>query len=298
MNVVSISPRPLAWMQTAALVAAVCVCASGLFASSPAIAQSRLSLAERVAKLEVGAGANNSQATQLELLQRLNDLQTEVQQLRAASEQQSFELEQLKKRARDQYLDLDSRLQSMAGHAPSTGQAPPSSMGDTPISEPVSDSGAFSAANSAPSSGSSSGNAGAIPANTVPKPAAGNERADYDLAFDALKRGQYAEASKKFEGFLSIYPRGEFADNATYWLGESYYVTQKYPLALKTFQGLLASFPQSKKAPDALLKVGYCYYQIGDTGKAATTLKSVMERYPDQPVAKLAEGRLRALQLK
>jgi tol-pal system protein YbgF len=291
MNVVSNSPRPLAWMQTAALVAAVCVCASGLFAANSALAQSRLSLAERVAKLEASAGANNSQATQLELLQRLNDLQTEVQQLRAASEQQSFELEQLKKRARDQYLDLDSRLQSMAGRAPSTGQTPPSSMGDSPVSEPMTDSGAFSTANSA--SGSRP-----IPASTLPKPAVGNERADYDLAFDALKRGQYAEASKKFEGFLSVYPHGEFADNATYWLGESYYVTQKYPLALKTFQGLLAGFPQSKKAPDALLKVGYCYYQIGDTAKAATTLKSVMERYPDQPVAKLAEGRLRALQLK
>ena len=290
MNVVSISPRPLAWKQTAALVAAVCICASGFLNPQPAQAQSRLSLAERVSKLEAQAGASNAQSTQLELLQRLNDLQTEVQQLRAASEQQSFELEQLKKRARDQYLDLDSRLQSLSGQTPSTGLVPPSSMGDTPVSEPVTDSGAFTASNSElPAS---------VPTTPVAAVPAANERADYDLAFDALKRGQYAEASKKFDGFLKVYPQGEFADNATYWLGESYYVTQKYPIALKTFQGLLASFPQSKKAPDALLKVGYCYYQLGDTAKATTTLKSVMERYPDQPVAKLAEGRLRALQLK
>ena len=292
MNVVSISSRPLAWKQTAALVAAVCVCVSGFLNPQSANAQSRLSLAERVTKLEVQAGASNAQATQLELLQRLNDLQVEVQQLRAASEQQSFELEQLKKRARDQYLDLDSRLQSLSGQSPSTGLAPPSSMGDAPVSEPVTDSGAFTPANN---------ELPAVAPSTPPPIAAvpaANERADYDLAFDALKRGQYAEASKKFDGFLKVYPQGEFADNATYWLGESYYVTQKYPVALKTFQGLLASFPQSKKAPDALLKVGYCYYQLGDTAKATSTLKSVMERYPDQPVAKLAEGRLRALQLK
>lgn len=293
MNVVSISPRPLAWKQTAALLAAVCVCASGFFTAQPAFAQSRLSLAERVTKLEAQAVASNTQSTQLELLQRLNDLQTEVQQLRASSEQQKFELEQLKKRARDQYLDLDSRLQSMSGRTPSTGLAPPSSMGDAPVSEPVTDSGAFTPADSALPPN--------VPSRVEPPVAAqpaANERADYDLAFDALKRGQYAEASKKFDAFLKVYPQGEFADNATYWLGESYYVTQKYPVALKTFQGLLASFPQSKKAPDALLKVGYCYYQLGDTAKATTTLKSVMERYPNQPVAKLAEGRLRALQLK
>ena len=294
MNVVSISSRPLARKQTAALVAAVCVCASGFFIAQPAFAQSRLSLAERVTKLEVQAGASTAQTTQLELLQRLNDLQDEVQQLRATSEKQSFELEQLKKRARDQYLDLDSRLQRLSGQTPSTGLVPPSSMGDTPVSEPMTDSGAFTPANSEMTPPASP-RVPPLPATTAP---AANERADYDLAFDALKRGQYAEASKKFDGFLKVYPQGEFADNATYWLGESYYVTQKYPVALKTFQGLLASFPQSKKAPDALLKVGYCYYQLGDTAKATSTLKSVMERYPNQPVAKLAEGRLRALQLK
>jgi tol-pal system protein YbgF len=286
MNVVSFTSRPFRWTPAAALVAAVVVCVNGLFATS-ASAQSRLSLADRVTKLETQAGASSAQQTQMELLQRLNDLQVELQQLRATSEQQSFELEQLKKRSRDQYLDLDGRLQSMSGRPPN-GSVPPSSMGDRPVAEPVNDSGAFSAAqNSAPV---------IVPA--VPAAPAGNERADYDVAFDALKRGQYAEAGKKFEGFLAKYPRGEFADAATYWLGESYYVTQKYPVALKTFQGLLANFPQSKKAPDSLLKVGYCHYQLGDTAKATTTLKLVMERYPDQPVAKLAEGRLRALQLK
>jgi tol-pal system protein YbgF len=290
MNVVSFTSRPLGWKLAAALVAAVAFSANGF-------AQSRLSLAERVSKLEAQAGASNTQQTQMELLQRLNDLQAELQQLRAASEQQTFELEQLKKRGRDQYLDLDSRLQRMSGQPPSSGMAPPSSMGDAPVSEPVLDNGAFS-------SPQSNGATGSLPANNpapqtpLPMPAVGNERADYDIAFDALKRGQYGEASKKFEGFLLKYPQGEFADNATYWLGESYYVTQKYPVALKTFQGLLAKFPQSKKSPDSLLKVGYCYYQLGDTAKATSTLKSVMERYPDQPVAKLAEGRLRALQLK
>jgi tol-pal system protein YbgF len=218
----------------------------------------------------------------------LNDLQVEVQQLRALSEQQGFELEQLKKRARDQYLDLDSRIQRMNGQTPSTSQPPPSSMNNQPVNEPVTDTGAFTPANTQP----------APPAPPPVNTNASSERADYDSAFEALKRGQYADASKRFESFLAKYPSGQMADSATYWLGESYYVTQKYPQALKTFQGLLGSFPQSKKSPDSLLKVGYCYYQLGDTAKATTTLKSVMERYPDQPVAKLAEGRLRALQLK
>lgn len=283
MNVVPITSRPLGWKFAAALVAAVVFSTNGF-------AQSRLSLAERVSKLESQAASANAQETQMEILQRLNDLQTEVQQLRAQAEQQSFELEQLKKRGRDQYLDLDARVQQLSGQgsSQSSPNTMPNSMNGTPVSEPI-DSGAFSSPAATPA---------AVEPEAIPAPpSSSNERADYDLAFDALKRGQYVEASKKFSEFLSKYPDGEFADNATYWLGESYYVTQKYAVALKTFQSVLAKFPQSKKAPDSLLKVGYCHYQLGDNAKAAATLKSVMERYPDQPVAKLAEGRLRALQL-
>ncbi len=266
----------------AAFLAAVCVSGGGQ-------AQSRLSLAERVAKLEAAAQGSNAQQQQLELLNRLGDLQTEVQQLRSELERATFELAQQKKLQRDQYIDLDSRIQGGVAVPPPA--MPPAG---TPVSESSGlDSGAFSEPQmpaSAPAQ---------LPSATLPPAATpgGGERVAYDQAFEALKLGQYPEASKRFSGFLANYPNGEFADNATYWLGESYYVTQKYQQALKTFQDLLAKFPQSRKAPDSLLKVGYCYYQLGDAAKATSTLKAVIARYPDQPVAKLAEGRLRALQL-
>ncbi len=278
MSVVSQVARPFPMKKIAAAVLAAVVFSGNGFA------QSRLSLAERVAKLEAQATSNASQQTQMELYQRLQDMQAEVQQLRADNEKLTFELDQLKKRSRDQYLDLDNRVQALSGGRPNPISVP-NTGSDAPVSEPVP---------SAPSNGTS-----ATSPTPVPPPAAasGNERAEYDVAFAALKRGQYAEASKQFESFNRKYPNGAFADSANYWLGESYYVTQKYQQALKTFQGLLSRFPQSKKIPDSLLKVGYCYYQLGDKTNATTTLKSVIERYPDQPVAKLAEGRLRAMQL-
>lgn len=269
----------------AAFLAAVCVSGGGH-------AQSRLSLAERVSKLEAASQGSNAQQQQLELLNRIGDLQTEVQQMRSELERATFELAQQKKLQRDQYVDLDSRIQGGAS-APAL-----ISPAGTPVSEaPSMDSGLDSGAFSEPTLSTAAPTA---PQSTTLPPVVtpgSSERAAYDQAFEALKLGQYPEASKRFSGFLANYPSGEFADNATYWLGESYYVTQKYQQALKTFQDLLARFPQSRKAPDSLLKVGYCYYQLGDAVKATSTLKAVIARYPDQPVAKLAEGRLRALQL-
>ena len=123
------------------------------------------------------------------------------------------------------------------------------------------------------------------------------EKAAYDEAFAALRDGRYAESARRFQGFLAEYPDGDLTDNAMYWLGESYYVTQNYRPALETFSDLMKRFPQSSKAPDSLLKVGYAHYELREWPQAERALNDVVARFPDTTVARLAQGRLRALRL-
>jgi tol-pal system protein YbgF len=130
-----------------------------------------------------------------------------------------------------------------------------------------------------------------------PATGAAAEKQAYDEAFAALRDGRYAESARRFQAFLAEHPQGELADNALYWLGESYYVTQNYRIALDTFNDLLARFPDSAKAPDALLKVGYCHYELKEWPQAEQVLNEVVRLYPEQTVGKLAQGRLRALRL-
>lgn len=277
---------------TAALVAAVCV-------SGSAYAQSRLSLAERVEQLERQLQGNGASNNLSELMLRNQELQAEVQSLRGLVEEQAFEIENLKKRQRDQYVDLDSRLQRLEGGGMTVPSRPPV---DAPIEAPAPEqlsadepvSGLPDPA-TLPTRDMPAG-AEAVGA-TVAQTGTPEEKLAYETAFEALKQGRYAESSQLFSAFLQQYPDGEFAANATYWLGESYYVTQNYEIALETFQSLLSRFPDSRKAPDGLLKVGYCQYELGDTQRAASTLNEVVSRFPDTPVARLAQGRLRALRL-
>src|SRR5213075_708077 len=105
------------WYRAAAYSAAALLVAGNAFA-----AEERLPLAERVARLEQQAQGNQQT---VELLNRVNELQQEVQSLRGTIEQQTNEIEGLKKRQRDQYLDLDSRLNRM-GAGGSAQAAPPS----------------------------------------------------------------------------------------------------------------------------------------------------------------------------
>lgn len=280
---------------TAALVAAVCVCGS-------AYAQGRLSLAERVEQLERQVQGSGDSSNLSELMLRNQELTQEVQTLRGLVEEQAFEIENLKKRQRDQYVDLDSRLQRLEGGGMTVpGRTPADAPIEAPapeqlsVDEPVTGlpDPATLPTRDMPAGAETVGGVVAAP----PLATSAEEKIAYEAAFEALKQGRYAESSQLFSAFLQQYPDGEFAANATYWLGESYYVTQNYEIALETFQKLLSKFPDSRKAPDGLLKVGYCQYELGDSQRAAATLNDVVSRYPDTPVARLAQGRLRALRL-
>jgi tol-pal system protein YbgF len=232
-----------------------------LMAAAPAFAQ-KLSLAERVAQLEQASAnreASSGQAN-VELLNRLTQLQSEVQALRNQIETLQNDNEQLKQRAREQYVDLDTRLQKLEGGG-SAAAAP------SPASQPRE----------------------SAPAAANP-PAVGQ-------AFDALKRGDYVASARGFQAFLKDYPNASLAPNAWYWLGESYYVTQNYPVAQKAFEALLGQFPDSNKAPDALLKKGYCQIEMNQAEAGRSTLNRVIDQYPDTDAARLAQSRLRALDL-
>ena len=104
---------------------------SGLFAAAvlatavvalPANAQ-RLSLAERVDRLEQEQ-ANGKSGNAVDLVNQMQALQSEVQQLQGQVEELKHQLDEAKQRNKDQYIDLDSRIGRLEGHAPS-GAAPP-----------------------------------------------------------------------------------------------------------------------------------------------------------------------------
>jgi tol-pal system protein YbgF len=131
-------------------------------------------------------------------------------------------------------------------------------------------------------------------ASTAAQPAAGAgaDQGAYNQAFDILKAGKYADAIKAFQQFLQGWPQSSLADNAQYWLGESYYVTRDFQSAAAAFQTLLDRWPDSRKAPDALLKLGYTQAELKHTPQARATLSSVATRFPGSDAANLAAARL------
>lgn len=89
------------------------VFAAALVAAAPASAQ-RASLSDRVAALEQQAANNQGN---VDLLNQVTQLRSELQSQRAQIEELQHQLEQLKSTGRSQYLDLDGRLNRLEGGA-------------------------------------------------------------------------------------------------------------------------------------------------------------------------------------
>jgi tol-pal system protein YbgF len=266
----------------------------------PVYSASDLSTSERLDRIErqlEGRGL-------IDLLNRLEKLQGDVQQLRGDIEVQNHQLEEMQRRQKELYLDIDRRLQALetgkpagvAGVAPAPGgmdiSAPPSY--ETSPSYQTSPSYETSPPFVAPPE------TVAPPPVAPPPPAAApvntaEQEAEYEKALAILREGRYVEAAAAFNQFLEKYPGSTYSDNAYYWLGETYYVTRDFDHALASFNQLVGSYPMSPKLPGARLKIGYIYYEKQNWAAARKELSSLVTDYPGSTEARLADDRLQRM---
>jgi len=197
----------------------------------------------------------------LQLSQGVESSQNEVRTLRGQIEELQHNLGRTQDQLREQYADADRRLSQL-------------------------ESGGGAIGGGASAGASGGGSSAGLP---IPQ---GDDRANYQAAFDLLKDGKYAEATSAFRQFMTTFPDSVLADNALYWLGESYYVTKQYGEALKSFRTVVDKYPASRKMPDALLKIGYCNYELKNWGEARAALNQVVQQYADTTAARLASQRI------
>lgn len=124
----------------------------------------------------------------------------------------------------------------------------------------------------------------------------GSDQDNYRAAFELLKEQRYEPAALAFNQFLVSFPESQLAENAQYWLAESYYVTGQFEQALGDFERVILDYPGARKVPDALLKLGYCNYELERWDQAKAALTKVTEDHADTTAARLADQRLKRMQ--
>ena len=200
----------------------------------------------------------------IDLTVQADELQRQTSDLRGRTETLEHDAEGWAERQRELYTDLDMRIQNLERRTRRS-------------SGPVSVLDGRS-----------------LVPGQLPVPG-GSDRDNYQAAFELLKEQRYEQAAMAFKQFLVSYPNSQLADNAQYWLAESFYVTQKYDEALGEFEIVINKYPNSRKVPDALLKVGYCNYELERWNDARSALGRVQADYPDTTAARLAEQRIKRM---
>jgi len=118
---------------------------------------------------------------------------------------------------------------------------------------------------------------------------------DYRKAIIAYGRGAYGEARQGFQGVLDADPTGDLADNALFWIGETYYAARDYNNAVRYYARVTSDFADQNKAPDALYKTALAQEKTGDLALARKTLQQVIERYPYSTSASMAKQELQRI---
>ncbi len=209
----------------------------------------------------------------IQLLNQIEQLNAEIARLRGQIEVLANQNDQLGKRQKDFYLDIDTRLRKLEGvPADVVTPAAPASAGTPSIA-----------------------GSAATPPNVRPAPSAASKEQEskaYDVGSTLFRRGDFVAAIRAFESFKMDFPGSALSPNAQYWIGISYFNLKDYSNARAAQEALLKTYPDAPKVPDALLAIASVQGEMGDNGSARNTLEDIIARYPGSEAATKARTRL------
>jgi tol-pal system protein YbgF len=228
-----------------------------------------------------------------ELLNRIEQLEREIRQLRGDLEMYRYGQENYNRRLQG----LEEQIGNNTSKPSQTPNRPSNPPNRSESNFPIGPRG---------SAGITPGGASQQPSSTPDQSAALNqqrgsrsspstEQAVYDAAIDRLREGNYQQAIEGFQNFLKQHPESALAGNAQYWLGEAYYVNRDFAKSRQAFIAMGTNYPDNSRLPDAMLKLGYVYEALDDKAKAREVLQKLVQTYPRTQAASLAESRLQSL---
>ena len=188
------------------------------------------------------------------LMQQQQQFEEQIQQLQGQLEELRHELSTLKEAERERYLDLDTRINTLAERG-QTEQPEDGAEGDN---DPEAD------------------------------------RAAYNAAKDKLVSGDFKGAIAGFEAYLGEFPQGMSRANAHFWAGKLYSDQKEPDLkkAEGHFQAVADDYPDHSKAPKSLYILAVMQAKAGEVSPAKVNLHKLIKQYPDSSEAGQAKSLL------
>ena len=129
---------------------------------------------------------------------------------------------------------------------------------------------------------------------------AGVKGEDYALFQRGMIQGLQGQNEVKIstlQSLLSQFPNSNYADDAGFEIGYTYFVLNNYDRAKGDLTGLVAKYPRSSYIPRALVTLGLVDYNQSRDDEALLTFKQVVSGYPTTDEAKVAMDQIKSIYL-
>lgn len=122
-----------------------------------------------------------------------------------------------------------------------------------------------------------------------------NEDLIFNQGYTELGEGNFEASRVQFREFLSKYPKSSKANDATYWIAESYYREGEFEESILEYQRFIDTYPKDDRVPLAYLKQGLSLVEIGKQEEAKLFFQTLIDKYPNSDEAKTAKEKITEL---
>ncbi|MFN1833868.1 outer membrane protein assembly factor BamD [Balneola sp. MJW-20] len=111
----------------------------------------------------------------------------------------------------------------------------------------------------------------------------------YNKAMKLFEDEDYVDAADAFDTVTRVARGSEYAENAQYYLAESYYRSEQFLLAASEFDRFVSYYPQSTQRQEVEYKAALCFFNISpryrldqtETRQAIERFQLYINRYPN-----------------
>lgn len=222
-----------------------------------------------------------------DLIQKNQQLENQIRELRGKIEEQDHAIDQLNKELTNRYTDLDQRLELLnqklepESNQPEQAPAENAPVDSSTATDQTSTASKATTNSPAPTTAQNPATS-ANSSNNTSDPVA-LEKAAYTIALDAYKKGGAKQAIAPMQNFIKNYPNSIYTGNAYFWLAEFQLAIDppNYNEAKKNYEIVAAKFPNSSKAPRALYQLYSIAKDVNKNTQTANVYKSkLLSTYP------------------
>lgn len=120
----------------------------------------------------------------------------------------------------------------------------------------------------------------------------------FKASSDAYQAGDYRVARRGFAKFLQKSPKDRRADEAVFWVGESFFKEKQYISSIYEYQKILKEHTKSDRMDDATFRIGESFARLGKCNEAKVFFETVVKDFKGSKFRSAAQKQLNDLKAK